>query len=349
MASTTKDLGRVMPVAQGAYSTTKTYVPLDIVTYNGSSYICLATNTGKAPTDMTYWQSLAMRGSDGPAGPAGKDGATGAKGDTGPQGPKGDQGPQGERGKQIFKSSYEDIPHQTTNYWSDLSPTVSVDNPPQIGDTVITPAGKIFQIDTVSVGGGGGGGTFGVGDVLGNIKGPSGKDGATGPAGATGPQGIQGVKGDKGDTGPAGPKGDTGSQGPTGPIGPQGPAGQDAVISDTGWRTDGITLRGCHVVNDGAESAPKYRLVKIGSVKILYIQASLMLTGSDAAVTFPTTVSINNTGNVFITFVGSHGFEWAVKNNVVYVNGNVAAHIGNSFNINPSSGEFAAFYQSFIF
>lgn len=98
MASTTKDLGRVMPVAQGAYSTTKTYVPLDIVTYNGSSYICLATNTGKAPTDMTYWQSLAMRGSDGPAGPAGKDGATGAKGDTGSQGPQGLQGIQGPKG-----------------------------------------------------------------------------------------------------------------------------------------------------------------------------------------------------------------------------------------------------------
>lgn len=70
MASTTKDLGRVMPVAQGAYSENKAYVPLDIVSYNGGSYICLAANTGKAPTDMTYWQSLAMRGSVGPAGPA---------------------------------------------------------------------------------------------------------------------------------------------------------------------------------------------------------------------------------------------------------------------------------------
>lgn len=64
MASTTKDLGRVMPVAQGAYSATKAYVPLDIVSYNGGSYICLAANTGKAPTDMTCWQSLAMPGKD---------------------------------------------------------------------------------------------------------------------------------------------------------------------------------------------------------------------------------------------------------------------------------------------
>lgn len=100
MASTTKDLGRVMPVAQGAYNATKAYVPLDIVSYNGGSYICLAANTGNAPTDMTYWQTLAMRGSDGPAGPAGKDGATGAKGDTGATGPKGDTGAQGPQGLQ---------------------------------------------------------------------------------------------------------------------------------------------------------------------------------------------------------------------------------------------------------
>lgn len=179
-------------------------------------------------------------GLTGPQGVAGKDGAVGAQGlkgdpgDTGaqgPQGPKGDQGPQGERGKQIFKSSYEGTPNETGRYWSDLSPAPSVDNPPKIGDTVITPAGNIFQIDAVTVGGGGGGGTFGVGDVLGNIKGPSGKDGATGTTGATGPQGIQGIKGD---TGPAGPKGDTGATGSTGPQGEQGPQGDTGATGPAG-------------------------------------------------------------------------------------------------------------------
>ena len=95
------------------------------------------------------------------------------------------QGPKGERGKQIFKSSFEDGPNDIGRWWSDLSPAPSVDNPPKIGDTVITPSGNIFQIDTVNVGGGGGGGTFGVGDVLGNIRGPQ------------GPQGPQGVPGSK--------------------------------------------------------------------------------------------------------------------------------------------------------
>lgn len=92
-------------------------------------------------------------------------------------------GPKGERGKQIFKSNYESVPHNTGHYWSDLSPAPSIDNPPKIGDTVITPSGNILQIDTVNVGGGGGGGTFGVGDVLGNIKGPAGPPGSTGAPG----------------------------------------------------------------------------------------------------------------------------------------------------------------------
>ncbi|MFM2785487.1 hypothetical protein NGL45_12845, partial [Lactococcus lactis] len=89
-------------------------------------------------------------------------------------------GLKGERGKQIFKSSYESVPHNNGHYWSDLSPAPSIDNPPKIGDTVITPSGNILQIDTVNVGSGGGGGTFGVGDVLGNIKGPAGSNGNPG-------------------------------------------------------------------------------------------------------------------------------------------------------------------------
>lgn len=105
------------------------------------------------------------------------------------------QGPQGERGKQIFKSSFEDTPNQAGRWWSDLSPAPSVDNPPKIGDTVITLAGNIFQIDTVNVGGGGGGGTFGVGNVLGNIQGPKGDKGLQG---LQGPQGNQGIKGPAG-------------------------------------------------------------------------------------------------------------------------------------------------------
>ena len=48
--------GRVMPIPKGAYDSATTYHVLDIVTYNGSSYICKATTTGNVPTNTTYWQ-----------------------------------------------------------------------------------------------------------------------------------------------------------------------------------------------------------------------------------------------------------------------------------------------------
>ncbi|MBB1167291.1 phage tail spike protein [Lacticaseibacillus paracasei] len=94
-------------------------------------------------------------------------------------------GKNGERGKQIFKSNQEYEPNSSEHWWSDLSPAPSIDNPPKTGDTIVTPSGNIFQIDTVIVGGVGGGGTFGVKNVLGNIRGPQ------------GPQGPQGVPGSK--------------------------------------------------------------------------------------------------------------------------------------------------------
>lgn len=206
------------------------------------------------------------KGDTGLTGPQGPQGIQGIKGDTGPIGP---QGPQGERGKQIFKSSYEDAPNSSTNYWSDLSPAVSVDNPPKIGDTIITPSGNIFQIDVVTVGGGGGGGVFGVGDVLGNIRGIQGIKGDTGqgleikgkvdttsqlPATASEGDGylvgeelyvrvnnawkdcgqIQGPAGKDGKDGATGPQGLQGPKGDTGAIGPRGPQGIQGPKGDTG-------------------------------------------------------------------------------------------------------------------
>ena len=140
-----------------------------------------------------YTKTIAKgdKGDTGPKGDKGDKGDTGLKGDKGDQGP---MGPQGERGKQIFKSSAEYYePNSSGHWWSDLSPAVSLNNPPKVGDTLINYSGNIFQINAVNVGdGGGGGGTFGVGVVLGNI---------------TGPQGPKGDKGDKGDQGPMGPQG----------------------------------------------------------------------------------------------------------------------------------------------
>lgn len=54
------NLGRVRPVFRGEYSENENYRDLDIVRYNGSSWVCTATaGTSTAPDPNTgYWQRL---------------------------------------------------------------------------------------------------------------------------------------------------------------------------------------------------------------------------------------------------------------------------------------------------
>lgn len=59
------DLGRVMPIPKGEYDSTTAYERLDIVSSNGSSYICLAPNTGQPVTNTDYYMLLAQRGTNG--------------------------------------------------------------------------------------------------------------------------------------------------------------------------------------------------------------------------------------------------------------------------------------------
>ena len=59
----TYDLGRFQPRIMGAYSSGTNYEKLDVVYYNGGSYICKSDSvTGKVPTNTTYWQQLAAPG-----------------------------------------------------------------------------------------------------------------------------------------------------------------------------------------------------------------------------------------------------------------------------------------------
>lgn len=59
----TYDLGRICPKLRGAYSSSATYDFLDVVSYNGSSYICKADGTSnKVPTNTTYWMLMAQSG-----------------------------------------------------------------------------------------------------------------------------------------------------------------------------------------------------------------------------------------------------------------------------------------------
>ena len=56
------NLGRVLPSFRGEYNAATTYIPLDIVYYLGSSYVCKQNAQNILPTNTTYWQIVAMKG-----------------------------------------------------------------------------------------------------------------------------------------------------------------------------------------------------------------------------------------------------------------------------------------------
>ena len=83
----------------GEWVSGTTYNINDVVTYNGSSYLCrtTVTSTTPPPEDKANWQ---ISGGVGPEGPQGEQGPKGDTGATGPQGPKGDTGATGPEGPQ---------------------------------------------------------------------------------------------------------------------------------------------------------------------------------------------------------------------------------------------------------
>lgn len=76
---TTKVLGKVAITPKGEYSNATTYQLLDLITYDGSSYLALKETTGNLPTNNEYWQLIAEKGQDGING---KDGTNGIDGKT---------------------------------------------------------------------------------------------------------------------------------------------------------------------------------------------------------------------------------------------------------------------------
>ena len=56
----TYNLGRIGLNFRDAYSASTAYSKLDVVTYNGSSYVAIAASTGKVPTNTSYWKKLAQ-------------------------------------------------------------------------------------------------------------------------------------------------------------------------------------------------------------------------------------------------------------------------------------------------
>jgi hypothetical protein len=47
------------------YNNTHSYIPMNKVAYNGSSYQCILASTGNLPTNTTYWVQIAAKGADG--------------------------------------------------------------------------------------------------------------------------------------------------------------------------------------------------------------------------------------------------------------------------------------------
>lgn len=82
----------------GAYSSGTTYHINDAVSSNGSSYICIATTTGNAPPNATFWSLLAQEGACGVSGTAGVAGACGVSGVAGSNGACGVSGVAGTNG-----------------------------------------------------------------------------------------------------------------------------------------------------------------------------------------------------------------------------------------------------------
>lgn len=94
---------------RGAWSSAASYVANDVVSYNGVSYLAIASSTNQTPDVSTaYWMvsgAQGATGATGPTGPTGPQGATGSTGAAGPTGPQGSAstvagptGPQGSAG-----------------------------------------------------------------------------------------------------------------------------------------------------------------------------------------------------------------------------------------------------------
>ena len=76
----TKILGKVAITPKGEYNNATTYQSLDLITYEGGSYLALKETIGNLPTNNEYWQLIAQKGQNGEQGEKGADGKTPVKG-----------------------------------------------------------------------------------------------------------------------------------------------------------------------------------------------------------------------------------------------------------------------------
>ena len=102
--ATTTNLGRVRIVPKGAWASGTAYKILDLVTYGGGSYLCIAdvTSSTTPNSDTSHWQLIA------------------SKGDKGDQGVQGIQGPKGDTGTVDTSNFYTKT--EVDDKFNDISP-----------------------------------------------------------------------------------------------------------------------------------------------------------------------------------------------------------------------------------
>ena len=61
----TINLGNIKFTWQGAYDANTAYAIDDVVSYNGSSYVCIQASTGNLPTVTTHWNVMSTAGTNG--------------------------------------------------------------------------------------------------------------------------------------------------------------------------------------------------------------------------------------------------------------------------------------------
>ena len=217
-------LGQMTP--KGEYDPNTTYSKLNIVSYEGASYVANGPTRGNPPTDIQHWTMLSQRGEQGKQGVQGPQGPRGEQGPAGPQGPPGETGPQGPQGEKGDTGTGLDI----LGTYDNLEALQSAVTQPQQGNMYnvgTTAPYTVYMWDTTN-----GGEWISQGQL----------------------------QGAKGETGPQGPQGEPGPQGPQGPQGEQGPQGQQggpgqAATIQVGQVTTGKPGSQATVTNSGTENA----------------------------------------------------------------------------------------------
>ena len=149
---------------RGEWNSATTYNEKDLVSLNGSSYMCIEENTNATPaSNPDKWMVNAEKGATG---------ATGATGEPGPQGPEGPKGDTGARGDGWYRVDSDYLDTVTSIPRNVIYPTTPATL--NVNETVIFSSGRLASVASQS----GDVVTVTLRDIY--FKGPAGANGANG-------------------------------------------------------------------------------------------------------------------------------------------------------------------------